>query len=611
MCQESLRMKDVLDLFRQKFELGFSDRRIAKSLGLSKTTVANYLQRFVTAGLSWPLAADLDHLAIRKILFPAGPLQKPLARFAVPDWAYLHQELKRDCVTLTTLWEEYREALADDAKGYSYSQYCDLYRRWAKTLAISMRQHHVAGDKMFVDYSGKKIDIMVNAATGEMRSCEIFVAVLGASGYTYAEATWSQTSTDWIHSHVRAFEFFGGVTNTVVPDNLKSAVIKPDLYDPTLNRAYQEMASYYGTAIMPARVRRPKDKPKAEIGVRLAQIWILAKLRNRIFVSLAELNAAIRELLSKLNLKPMQKIKKSRREFFEAYDLPALKPLPNQRYAYAEFKTCRPNVDYHAEVEEHYYSVPFQLRGLLVEARYNDRIVEFYHHGKRVASHRRKYEPNKFTTLPEHMPSSHRHHAEWSPSRIINWGESVAFEVGEVCRQLIESYKHPEHGYRGCLGIMRQEKKFGRDRLISACKRALVLKSPRYATVVKILKSGTDKLPLPGNQQQLPGVMATSRHDNIRGGDYYNQGENHDHRGNDQQTHADENARHGEINQREAHPSGSSGLEPSGDALADRGRRVALPGEPQDESASQSREVQDPSYDGSHRLPNQERAREK
>lgn len=282
MCQEKLPMKDVLDLFRQKFELECSERRIARSLDLSRATVANYLRRFTAAGLTWPLPQEMDHAALEKRLFPAGPVADTPAIRAVPDFSYLHGELKRQGVTLMTLWEEYRQALASGEEGYSYSRFCELYRDFAKTLAISMRQHHVAGDKMFVDYSGDKIDIMISTLTGEMKSAEIFVAVLGASNYTYAEATWTQTSCDWIHSHIRALKFFGGVTALIVPDNLASGVTKPNFYEPTINRAYQDFASYYDTVILPARVRRAKDKAKAEIGVRLAQIWILAKLRNRV-----------------------------------------------------------------------------------------------------------------------------------------------------------------------------------------------------------------------------------------------------------------------------------------------------------------------------------------
>lgn len=613
MCQEKLPMKDVLDLFRQKFDLGASERRIARSLAVSRTTVANYLQRFAAAGLLWPLPADLDHAALCKRLFPKGPVADNNSRCrAALDLPYIHGELKRDGVTLMTLWEEYREALSEGAEGYSYSRFCELYRGFAKTLSISMRQNHIAGDKMFVDYSGNKIDIMVNSSTGEMKPAEIFIAVLGASNYTYAEASWTQTSCDWVCSHIRAFEFFGGVTAAVVPDNLKSGVDKPDFYEPTINRAYQDMASYYGTVILPARVRRSKDKAKAEIGVRLAQIWILAKLRDRVFTSLAEANAAIMELLKKLNDKPMQKIKKSRRQLYEAYDLSALKPLPANRYSYIEFKTCRSNIDYHVEVEGHYYSAPYELRGQKLEARFNDKIVEIYHNGRRVASHKRSYaEHKKHETLPEHMPSSHRRYAEWSPSRMIGWGESIGAEVGLVCKSILETKKHPEHGFRSCLGIIRLEKKFGSERLINACKRALALRHPSYGTVTNILNSGTDKLPLPGTQPRLPGMTENNRHDNIRGCQYYDKENDHDHRGNDSQAHANENACHGEIGERKIEPSGSSGFESGAISGVDRGRRMALPGEPQDERQITSGPIQDPGHDGGHRLSDQTGAGEK
>lgn len=611
MCQEKLPMKDVLDLFRQKFELKCSERRIARSLDVSRATVANYLRRFTAARLTWPLPQDMDHDALEKRLFPAGPVADTPAIRAVPDFPYLHGELKRKGVTLMTLWEEYWQALAGGEEGYSYSRFCELYGDFAKTLAISMRQHHVAGDKMFVDYSGDKIDIMISTVTGEMKSAEIFIAVLGASNYTYAEATWTQTSCDWIHSHIRALKFFGGVTAAIVPDNLAAGVTKPNFYEPTINRAYQDFASYYDTVILPARVRRAKDKAKAEIGVRLAQIWILAKLRNRVFTSLAETNSAIRELLEKLNDKPMQKIKKSRRELYEAYDLPALKTIPAKDYVHVEFKTCRANIDYHVEIDGHYYSVSHELRGQVLEARFNDKIVEIYHHGKRIASHRRNFAENKrYETLPEHMPSSHRRYAEWSPSRIIGWGQDIATEVGEVCRGILESKKHPEHGFRSCIGIIRMEKKFGRERLINACKRALALRHPAYGTILNILNSGTDKLPLPGTQPRLPIVTVASHHDNIRGCHYYDQENDHDHRGNTHQTDTNENACHGEISARSPEPAGPSGFESSGNAGVDRGRRMAGAREPQDEREVADSEVQDIGHDGGHRLPDQARAGE-
>ncbi len=379
-----------------------------------------------------------------------------------------------------------------------------------------MRQVHLAGEKAFIDFSGKRPEI-VDAATGELIAVELFVAALGASGYTYAEATLTQQLHDWTAAHVNMLEYFGGSTQLWVPDQLRSAVTRPCRYEPGVNRTYEELARHYGAVVVPARPGHPRDKATVELMVQVAQRWILARLRNRTFFSLAELNAAIRVLLEELNRRPMQKTGKSRRELWEQLDRPVLKPLPTRRYEQAQWKTCRVNIDYHIEVERHLYSVPYQLVHEEVEARYTRSAVEVYLKGRRVASHARRYD-GRASTLAEHMPSSHRAHAEWSPSRLIHWAEKTGPATGRVVAGILESRPHPEQGYRACLGLMRLGRQYGPQRLEAACERAELLRSFSYSTVRNILSSSQDRLVIVNDP---PATQATHTHDNIRGGSYY------------------------------------------------------------------------------------------
>jgi transposase len=423
----------------------------------------------------------------------------------------IHQELKRQAVTLHLLWEEYREA---HPKGYGYSQFCEIYRQWARKLKPSMRQVHRAGEKTFVDFSGKRPHI-VDRHTGEETPVELFVAALGASSFTYAEATESQKLPCWVEAHTHMVEYFGGSTEIWVPDQLKSGVRDPCRYEPTINRTYQELAEHYGAVVIPARQGEPRDKAKVESAVQVAQRWILARLRNRTFFSLAELNAAIWELLDLLNDRPMQKVGLSRRELYERLDRSALKPLPVSRYEVAEWTHCRVNIDYHVDVERHPYSVPYQLLHEQVEARYTTSIVEIFYKGRRITSHRRRYD-HQPSTKPEHMPSAHRAHAEWTPSRLIRWAEKTGPATGKLVAEILKSRPHPEQGYRACLGIMRLGRRYGGERLEAASARAMQLRSPSYRTVKNILSSMQDRLPFTEET-----VGPTPVHDNIRGADHY------------------------------------------------------------------------------------------
>ena len=505
-------MRKVKEVLRLKFDGGQTNRRIARSCHISRPTVADYLLRFEEADLTWPAAATLDDTTLEHKLFPPVPAAATPQR-PVPDWGEVHRELRRKGVTLTLLWHEYKVASPD---GYQYSWFCDRYRAWSAKLNVVMRQEHRAGEKLFVDYAGQTVEV-VDRRTGEIRAAQIFVAVLGASSYTYAEATWTQQLPDWIGSHVRAFAFFGGVPELAVPDNLRSGVSKAHRYAPDLNPTYMDLASHYGVAVLPARVRKPRDKAKAEAGVLLVERWILAALRNRTFFSLEEVNREIARLLERLNTRPFKKLPGSRRELFEQLDRPALRPLPAQPYEYAEWKKVRVNIDYHVEIDGHYYSVPYQLVGKQLEARYSERTVECFHKGRRVASHVRSHLKGRHTTVAEHMPASHRQYAEWTPQRLIRWAEKTGPATAGVIQTILERRAHPQQGFRSALGIMRLGKRFGEERLEAACRRALTLGACSYKSIESILRQGLDRKALPEQQD----LELSITHENIRGADYY------------------------------------------------------------------------------------------
>ena len=503
-------MRKVTEILRLKYAAGLSHGKIARALGLSKGAVNKYISLATARGLTaWPLPPDLDETALERLLFP--PAQRP-TRFAEPDCAYLHQELKRKGVTLQLLWGEY--AATHGERALRYSRFCDHYRTWRAAQRRSMRQLHRAGEKLFIDYCGPTVPV-VDAATGEVRAAQIFVAVLGASSYTYAEASWSQSLPDWIASHQRALRFLGGVPELLVPDNLRAAVSKACRYSPEPNATYAEMAAHYGTAILPARPYKPKDKAKAEVGVQLVERWILARLRHHLFHSLAALNVAIRELLGELNDRPFQKQPHSRRELYERLDRPALRPLPAEPYEYAEWREAKPGIDYHLDLDGRLYSVPHTLVGQRLSVRLTESSVEVLHKGARVAVHPRRG-PGRYSTLPEHMPASHRAHREWSPGRFLNWAQGIGPATLATVKHQLESRPHPEHGYRACLGLLNLARRYTPSRLEAACARARSIGSPTYRSVSSILSSGLDQQAMASAaEQSLPA------HENIRGADYY------------------------------------------------------------------------------------------
>jgi transposase len=505
-------MRKIKDVLRLKYEANLSCRQIAASLKLSVGVISKYTNAAEAAGLSWPLPSELNDTLLAARLFP--PVAS-VREHVVPDCAFIHQELKGKGVTLMLLWEEYQASCAGQA--YQYAQFCVHYRQFRSRLKLSMRQTHKVGEKLFVDYSGDGVPI-VDPQTGEIRRAQIFVAVLGASGYTFAEATLSQTLPDWIGSHVRAFNFFGCAPEIVVPDNLKSAVTRPCFYEPELNATYSDMAQHYGLAIIPARPYKPRDKAMVELGVLLVQRWITARLRRHTFFSLHELNHLIGELLQGLNNRPFQKNKtETRRSLFDSLDRPAMKALPAQSYEYAEWKKARVNIDYHVEVDRHYYSVPFQLARGEVDVRLTGSVVEILHKGQRVASHIRSPLACKHTTVTAHMPKSHQKHLEWTPQRLLNWGERIGSATCSIIRRQLEDKPHPEMGYRSCLGIFSLAKRYGEDRLEAACARALIIGSPKRKTVQSILEAGLDRHPelIPVEDTPLP------THGNVRGSEYY------------------------------------------------------------------------------------------
>jgi transposase len=502
-------MRKTREILRLKWLLQRSHREIKHATGVGLGTISEAATRAAAAQLDWAAVEQLDDDELEARLYPAVTA----ARRPLPNPAHVHIELRRTGVTLRLLHEEY---LTHHPDGYGYTQFVEHYRRWAEAQRVTMLQVHRAGDKVFVDYSGKK-PAYIEPSTGERVEVELFVAVLGASNYTYAEATRTQRSHDWIESHLRMLSFFGGVPRAIVPDQLKSGVVVASRYDPTIQRTYEELAQHYGTTILPARPAHPRDKAKVENGVLLIQRWVLARLRNQTLFSLDELNQRIAELVEDFNDRVMRRYGKSRRQLFGELDCPALGRLRSDRFIYGEWTRATVNLDYHIELDHHRYSVPYRLVHEEVEVRSNSLTVEVFHHNKRVTSHVRGHQRGGFTTNPEHMPVAHRKHAEWTPERITAWAGKTGPHTRALAEAILSDRKHPEHGYRSCLGIIRLVKRYGVERVEAACHRALVIGARSYTRVESILRAGLDSAPLPDTSNAAPGVA----HENIRGPGYY------------------------------------------------------------------------------------------
>ncbi len=518
MATERQSMTKTREILRKKWVLKLSYREIGLSVGAAPSGVWLAVRRAEAVGLNWAAVEELDDGELDARLYAREPAAGSVR--AMPDCAWIDTERRRVGVTLLLLHLEYLEKQPD---GYRYTRFCEIYRQWLRRQRLSMRQVYRAGEKLFIDYSGKKPCIW-DPTTGERIVVELFVAALGASNFTYAEASMTQRSRDWIASHVRTFEYMGGVAGLLVPDQLRSGVSKPGWYEPCTQRTYDELALHYETAVMPARPRKPRDKAKVEVAVQIAQRWILARLRNERHFSLDSLNGRIAELLEDLNDRMMRRYGESRRQLFERLDRPALKALPATRFVFAEWKNAGVNIDYHVAIEHHCYSVPFQIaneRGVRVDVRYTSTTVEIFQRGRRVASHVRSYERGGYTTVAEHMPKAHRDHAEWTPTRMINWAGTVGPKTAELVTAILNERPHPEQGYRACLGILRLERRYGGLRLEAACARAVVVRARSVDSVDSILRKGLDRMPLPAAVVEAPPARPNLLHENVRGRGYY------------------------------------------------------------------------------------------
>lgn len=520
---DRLSMRKIREILRLKHS-GRSQREIASSVAVAVGTINGHLQRAKQAGLTWEAAQSMTDAQVEAALFRDVGRNEGATRATI-DYAHVHAELSRPGVTLQLLWFEYQESVTvrgDGTKPYQYSQFCELYAAWRVRLKPSMRRVHRAGEKAFVDYSGKKLRL-TNPATGELIDVELFVMVLGASNYTYAEGTLTQKLADFVGATIRGFEYFGAVPEVVVPDQLRSAVKGPDRYEPDINATYLEMAQHYGVTVIPARPRRPKDKAKVETAVLIVQRWILAKLRNRTFFELDELNQAVAELLEELNQKPFQKLDGCRASAFEKLERPVMRALPPVRYELAERRKARVNIDYHIAFDGRNYSVPHQLVHQPVEVRATGGTIEVFLSGERVATHRRSYAPRgAAVTDPAHRPANHRDQV-WPRERLIGWGAKYGPAVATVVERMLQRYVNPEQGYRACLGLMRTAEKYGSARMNAACERALsagTVGGPHRRSIEVILKRGLDLQPATTPTRTTP-----LQHENVRGGDYYDRKE--------------------------------------------------------------------------------------
>lgn len=509
MPTKKLSMRKLRDILRLRLEVGLKMRQIKASLRISLGAVQKIISKADELGLDWSTIEQLDDEQLAHQFYPDSDVRVS-NQLVIPDWSEIHKELKHKGVTRHLLWEEHTQQYPN--RSYSYPQYCFLYQEWFGKQKRSMRQIHKAGEKLFVDYAGQTAPI-VYRSTGEVRYAQIFVAVLGASNYTYCEATWSQRLPDWLGSHVRAFAFFGGIPKLIVPDNLKSGVSKACRYDPDINPAYQQLAEHYGTAIMPARPRKPKDKAKAEVGVQIIERWVLARLRHHTFFSLAELNQCIRALLVEVNNKPFKQFKGDRQQWFDSLDKPALLPLPRQPYQYTDIKTVKVNIDYHIQYAQHLYSVPHHLVGEKLECHAKNSLIELFFQNRRITSHVRKYQPGT-TTLPEHMPVQHEKHHQWTAGRLMNWAKDLGHEVLLWVQALLKQKQHEQQAYRVCLGLLNLSKNYPAKRLNNACAIANQHQLYRLKHIKAILQSNQDQLISENNEQLL---RLPQTHENIRG----------------------------------------------------------------------------------------------
>ena len=508
MPAKRITMRKIRDVIRLRYSGELSVRQISRSTKISVGSIQKLLAKAKELDVTWPLPEDMSDSHLARLFYPGADTQAS-TRFQIPHWPTVHQDLKHPHMTKQLLWEEYTQQYPN--RCLSYSRFCERYRRWQAKQKRSMRQHHKAGEKCFIDYCGPTMPI-INGATGEIRQAQIFVAVLGASNYTYAEATWSQSLPDWLGSHVRTLEFYGGSMAMFVPDNLKSGVSKACRYDPDLNPSYQQLAEHYQVAVVPARPYKPKDKAKAEVAVQIVERWILARLRHHSFFSLAELNQCIRALLEELNNKPFKQLPGCRRSAFEKLDRPALKPLPAQPYQYIAIKPVKVNIDYHVQFDQHHYSVPHQYVGERLELHASETLVQMYFRRQHIASHPRKHSYG-FSTNPAHMPTRHRKQQQWTPQRLQRWAKDIGPDCLTWVSEQLARRPHPEQAYRVCLGLLALSRQYSTTRLNAACRLANRAGLARLKQVKAILRSNRDQLP---EQLSLPTELPQD-HENVRG----------------------------------------------------------------------------------------------
>jgi transposase len=503
-AQQRLPVRKIREVLRLK-AAGISDRKIAAAVGSARSTVQECIRRAREAGITWPLPEPVDDSALEARLYASSEATGSVR--PQPDFTAIHAELCRPGVTRMLLWQEYK---ASHPEGWQYSVFCDQYRRWLARQELVLRQNHSPGEKLFVDYAGQTLPV-VDRYSGEIQPAQIFVAVLGCSNYTFACATRSQCLSDWLDAHVQALEFFGGVPLAIVLDNLKSGVKRSHRYEPEINPSYQDFAEHYDLAILPARVRKPRDKAKVEAGVLVVERWILARLRNRTFFSLGELNSAISQLLEALNTRAFKKLTGSRRSRFEELDKPAMRALPARRYEFAEWKKAKVHPDYHIEVARAYYSVPYRFIGQRVDVRLSARAVEIFHDGELIAAHPRARERGKRSTRRVHRPQRHIAVIEQNLARVLERAAAIGTATVEVLRMQAAVRKHPEESLRSAQGILRLARDFTPSDLERACQRALALKSYSYRTVRILIET-----PTTATQKALD-----LAHENIRGPEYF------------------------------------------------------------------------------------------
>jgi len=500
-----IEMRKLKEVLRLHLTAKLSNRKIGLVTGVGKSAVSKHVRRARKLGLDWGSIEAMDEEAISALLY-APPVEPKPTGLVEPDWDEVCRELRQKGVTKLLLWQEYKQECG--ARAYSYSRFCELYSGWKGNIEPVMRFEHPAGEKCFVDYAGKTLDV-VDPETGEVRQAQVFVATLGASNYTFVDITWTQKSEDFLASHQRAVEFFGGVARIFVVDNLKSGVTTPDWYEPLVNRSYEDLLRHLNAVAIPGRVRKARDKAKGENGVQQVERWVLAPLRNQLLIGLEKARTAVLEQLDKLNERPFQKMAGSRSSVFEELDKPALQPLPAKRWVKAEWKKLKVHIDYHVDVDRYYFSVPYQYIGKTMDVKVTPSMVEIFYNGRPVASHARS--SKRYTTLPEHMPSSHREYRRWNPPKVVSRARQIGPHVSQLVDQLLSSKIHPEQGYRPCLGIVRLADKYGEDRLEAACKRALEFSAVSYKSVKSILEKGLDRV------AEMPANPEPIQHDNIRG----------------------------------------------------------------------------------------------